>query len=299
MLLPIFTGLRNIYLAITGEKVPDNAPPAPPTPPTQPDIVTAANAAVFGFAEIHPIYYLIIDFGVAFVIGALFLFWKDITDWIEKVQSESRQAADRAARQAAMKVPRPKSSVPEAGDIPAASGLALGAEPPACPPPGLPQALLAPGRGPGSGEPSTEGQPQNKWAVARAHAAVMAVTESSHLKEADALVEMTAEEPEEVRSAHELKSELRMVNDKVEELEIKTKVHKKSTAPVAIAMREELKQFLSRRDELQRIVHGVEVSQKEEEVTKKKKKPDKLAGVGAGAAACLARAFKGPLMQRT
>ena len=95
----------------------------------------------------------------------------------------------------------------------------------------------------------------------------------------------------------ELARELRYVIDKVEELEIKTRVHKKSTSDMAVRMREELKTLLARRDELKRIVEGAEApaAQAEAAEGEKKKKPKKdqaaaaAAAAGSGAAALLTR----------
>ena len=68
-----------------------------------------------------------------------------------------------------------------------------------------------------------------------------------------AIVEM---EYDQNQSLANMTAELRLTIDKVEELEIKTKVNRKSTADAAIAMRVELKQLMGRRDELQRIISG-------------------------------------------
>lgn len=213
LMLPLIAGIKSLFTAATQAKPPKNAPPAPPMPPVQPDIFTATSTAIFGYAESHPVYYLLVDFGSALFIGLAFLFWKDINDWVEKVQSESRQAADRKAR-----------------------------------------LLAAPTPGP----------------------------ETMH--------EDTKVNGESVETGE-------LVEDKSQKHSRNSRISKDWAA---MLMREELKQFLQRRDELQRIVNGVEVTHQEEDLNKKKQKQtaDKFAGVGSGAAACLARAMKGPVMQR-
>lgn len=106
--------------------------------------------------------------------------------------------------------------------------------------------------------------------------------ESESMEDGDDLGPAIVEfESKKTKSASELALELRLVNDKVEELEIKTKVHRKSTTDAAIAMRDELEELLERREELQRIVNvsptkhaaeegeeGEEGAEKEIEITK-------------------------------
>jgi hypothetical protein len=57
---------------------------APPPPPAHPDWVAAAQNSFYDLAQSQPEEYLIIDFGLGFGLGALALFWKDITDWLER-----------------------------------------------------------------------------------------------------------------------------------------------------------------------------------------------------------------------
>lgn len=56
----------------------------------------------------------------------------------------------------------------------------------------------------------------------------------------------------EVKSLEELNRELRYVADKVEELEIKVRVHRRSTTDAAVAMRSDLERLRTRQAELQR-----------------------------------------------
>lgn len=63
----------------------------------------------------------------------------------------------------------------------------------------------------------------------------------------------SADEPQQTyaEQRRQLQMELRLVSDKVEELEIKIRaVHKKITSPAAVEARAELKELHSRRDEL-------------------------------------------------
>lgn len=57
---------------------------APPPPPAQPDLLRMAETGFYDFAQERPGAYLVLDLGSAFAIGALALFWKDITDWLER-----------------------------------------------------------------------------------------------------------------------------------------------------------------------------------------------------------------------
>jgi len=50
---------------------PAYAPPAPPPPPNSPTLVQRIEVGVFGFAESHPVIYLLIDLTL-FLIAATF-----------------------------------------------------------------------------------------------------------------------------------------------------------------------------------------------------------------------------------
>ena len=117
---------------------------------------------------------------------------------------------------------------------------------------------------------------------------------------------------EEVKTAAELKAELRFTKDKVEELEIKTRVYRKATTDKANAMREQLQQMRERRDELETIVNGAEKkadapapedpNAEDEPATKKAKAKGPSAQAAAQAqakasAGALTHILKGPLMQ--
>ena len=65
---------------------------APPPPPAAPDTMKAAQAAFFELALAEPVTYLVLDLGLAFFLGTLSFFWKDINDWLEA----RRLAAGRA-----------------------------------------------------------------------------------------------------------------------------------------------------------------------------------------------------------
>eukprot|EP00325_Prymnesiales_sp_UTEX-LB-985_P025203 CAMPEP_0174732522 /NCGR_PEP_ID=MMETSP1094-20130205/59562_1 /TAXON_ID=156173 /ORGANISM="Chrysochromulina brevifilum, Strain UTEX LB 985" /LENGTH=321 /DNA_ID=CAMNT_0015935049 /DNA_START=134 /DNA_END=1095 /DNA_ORIENTATION=+ len=223
MLLPLFAGVKQLIATVTAEPIPDNAPPAPPSPPTQPDFFTATSATVFGFAEVHPIFFFCLDFGVAITIGTLFLFWKDIDDWIERVQTESRQAADREARKVVIskltsKSPSRQPSQPETDNVRPETVEGANESFKV-----LQSKDMAEGHGEGS----------KHWAKVRAQGALDELKLISHMEEQGTIVEMEPIASEEIQSALELKRELRLVNDKVEELEIKTKVYKKATSTFA------------------------------------------------------------------
>ena len=54
-----------------------------------------AMDAMFAWAEQHPLYYLSLNFGIAFAVGTFFLFLKDMTDWWTARQQAARQDAQR------------------------------------------------------------------------------------------------------------------------------------------------------------------------------------------------------------
>ena len=56
---------------------------APPPPPASPDWVAAAQNSFYELAQENPGAYLGLDLGLAFAIGALAFFWKDIEAWFE------------------------------------------------------------------------------------------------------------------------------------------------------------------------------------------------------------------------
>ena len=68
------------------------APPLPPLPPIAPDWTVTVSGMAMRYALKHPVIYLLIDFGIAIIIGAIVLFWEDIKAWRE------RQALRAAAR---------------------------------------------------------------------------------------------------------------------------------------------------------------------------------------------------------
>ena len=260
LLLPIWSGIKTLFgIANMPPSPPAYAPPAPPPPPEQPDLITAVSAATFGFAEAHPMYYMLTDISIAVALGTLYLYWQAITDWWEERQSKARQAAMAAAD----------------AEAAASDGYQK-----------LVDDDLESGMG---GDVEEEVLP-------------------------------------EVKTVAQLGKELRLINDKVEELEIKTKVHRKSTSEKSVAMRVELKGLQGRRDELQRIVNGASAakSQKQELAAaaaaagaqadgeggadggeaqavkvKKKKAPPKPPGAGMGkqVANTLQTILKGPVMQ--
>ena len=56
---------------------------APPPPPAHPDVMKHAQESFFKLAQDKPGLYLALDLGLAFALGALAFFWKDISDWFE------------------------------------------------------------------------------------------------------------------------------------------------------------------------------------------------------------------------
>lgn len=69
---------------------------APPPPPSQPDLsgkMHELELSFYDFAQEEPVAYLVADLGLGFAVGALALFWKDITDWIERRQLAASRAS--------------------------------------------------------------------------------------------------------------------------------------------------------------------------------------------------------------
>ena len=56
---------------------------APPPPPASPDWVSGAKESFFDLAQEKPGTYLVLDLGLAFAVGVLAFYWKDMMDWIE------------------------------------------------------------------------------------------------------------------------------------------------------------------------------------------------------------------------
>ena len=179
--------LEQLYEMLTAPRpLPPYFPPAPPPPPLAPDPVAIAGREIQRFAEEEPISYLVLDYSVAFVIGLMVLFMKDINDWFEARRTAARQAEGKKGYQ---KLPE------NVEDIETALGPAI--------------------------------------------LQVEAKTEA-------------------VLSRAELTKELLLVTDKVEELQIKTRVLKRGSNPTANGFGEELEQLVERRNELQRLVSGKE-----------------------------------------
>ena len=75
-LIKTVRGLINDLLAVPGVI-------APPPPPAAPDWVKGAQESFFQLAQDEPGLYLTLDLGIAFALGTLAFFWKDISDWVE------------------------------------------------------------------------------------------------------------------------------------------------------------------------------------------------------------------------
>ena len=73
---------------------------APPPPPTEPDWMHVAEDSFYQLAQARPGAYLVLDLGIAFALGALALFWKDITDWLERRRMQGYQPLDGEAEEA-------------------------------------------------------------------------------------------------------------------------------------------------------------------------------------------------------
>ena len=99
MMVPVFQALKALYLKLVhAPPPPSNLPPMPPPPPLSPDLVTVISEATFTFAKEQPTLYLLIDLFFLLFFGTLFLFMKDITDFIERTKMEAAQAENQKSR---------------------------------------------------------------------------------------------------------------------------------------------------------------------------------------------------------
>ena len=121
-----------------------------------------------------------------------------------------------------------------------------------------------------------------------------------------AILDLGDPKPEVATSVAECAKELRLGNDKVEELEIKTRVHKKSTSASATAMIAELAALKVRREELKRLMGAAESTDKSDTKGDEEEQPNsenpvvstsinKFTGAGSEAALCVAKVL-GPFM---
>ena len=63
---------------------------APPAPPSQPVWTAALEESTMGYALKQPSIFLLIDFGIAIIIGIIVLFWEDIRAWQKARELRSR-----------------------------------------------------------------------------------------------------------------------------------------------------------------------------------------------------------------
>ena len=220
-LTPLFLAVKRAYINLVnwieyGGEAPSPppgalAPPLAPPPAPPPDVIQAYSDALFAFAKANPVLYFLVDFGIAALIGTFFLFLKDIQTFFAK-----RKAAAKAAekeREAAEKAKQ------ELGKTAAGNGDPKAYQPL------VEEALPAPLPGAESGQ---------EVGPLQAGESIETVVPSEH------------DEPP--MSLDEMKREFVRVTDKAEELEIKTRVDKKSEA--GLAMKEELTRIIERREEL-------------------------------------------------
>ena len=65
LMVPVYQFLKSLVgIATAAPAPPAFAPPAPPPPPHSPTLVVKISTGMFGFAEHHPIIYLVIDFSM-------------------------------------------------------------------------------------------------------------------------------------------------------------------------------------------------------------------------------------------
>ena len=83
-MLPIYNFFKALFgIANAPPAPPAYAPPAPPPPPHEPTMIKKIEVGVFGFAESHPVIYLLIDLALFLLAATFFLYLKDIQDYME------------------------------------------------------------------------------------------------------------------------------------------------------------------------------------------------------------------------
>ena len=98
-MVPLWNGIKALFgIATAAPAPPAYAPPAPPPPPQEPPLVTKITTAMWSFAEVWPVTYLLIDLSLAVLVGAFFLFLKDIEDWMERRRLAGLAADKEAAK---------------------------------------------------------------------------------------------------------------------------------------------------------------------------------------------------------
>ena len=73
---------------------------APPAPPIAPDVMTVMSDSAMDYATTQPIPFLLIDFGGATIIGIIVLFWEDIKAWNRNRIFLAEKAAKEAEQKA-------------------------------------------------------------------------------------------------------------------------------------------------------------------------------------------------------
>ena len=92
ILIVVVSGCVNLYTAASASLRESAFEPghAPPAPPTMPDWTVRATDAAMNYATSDPIIYLLIDYGIAVAIGALAYFADDIAAWQKARELERR-----------------------------------------------------------------------------------------------------------------------------------------------------------------------------------------------------------------
>ena len=93
LLMPVWLGamwiwhhLKAAFLDAFG--VVNELGPMPPPPPTVPPLVAVVSQSIFQYAEDQPVLYLCLNYGICTAIGLFFLFLKDINTVLERIKDE-------------------------------------------------------------------------------------------------------------------------------------------------------------------------------------------------------------------
>ena len=103
MMISAFFSVRNqvhwflVHYKYESRYADGQAPPMPPAPPVAPNWKVSASDAAVSFALKHPVIYLLIDYGIALMIGALVYFMDDIKAFNERQRLRRRAREQRKA----------------------------------------------------------------------------------------------------------------------------------------------------------------------------------------------------------
>ena len=88
-LVPIFAGVRYVLQLVQQARLVDDVEAGGHSPPAPPILAYSSSGlteSASSFATLHPVYFLALDFGIAFVIGIFFLFLQDMSEAFRRLR---------------------------------------------------------------------------------------------------------------------------------------------------------------------------------------------------------------------